>query len=182
MNDDPDSGRGSKTAGTKHRTADAINVLLPEDQPDSEDTRALAERLHIAAKIALEMASAGSGALTLVLSCDDEVRTLNRQFRGADKPTNVLSFPAGHTVPEVGAPDYLGDVIIARETVAREADEQGKSFAAHATHLVIHGVLHLLGHTHEAEDDAMRMEALEVAALSRLGLPDPYAEKTLAQT
>jgi probable rRNA maturation factor len=160
----------------------AIDVFLPEDQSESEEAHAFAERLRLAAETALDTAEAGPGELTIALTQDEEVRALNRQFRGADKPTNVLSFPAEYTAPEPGAPPYLGDVILARETVAREADAQGKSFLDHATHLVVHGVLHLLGHTHDADEDSARMESLEVAALARLGLPDPYAETTLAET
>ncbi len=160
----------------------AIDVLLPEDQPEDEEARVLGKRLRVAAETALDAAEAGPGALTVALSGDEEVRVLNRQFRGADKPTNVLSFTAEYTAPEPGEPPYLGDVILARETLAREADAQGKSFLDHATHLVVHGVLHLLGHTHDAEEDAARMESLEVAVLARLGLPDPYAETTLAET
>ncbi|RIA55369.1 rRNA maturation RNase YbeY [Dichotomicrobium thermohalophilum] len=184
MSDDPDPGQRSSGAATTDTAASghAIDVVLPEDQSECDDTRAIANRLCAAAEIALEMAETGPGAVTVVLSNDEEVRALNRHFRGADKPTNVLSFPAEYTAPEPGAPPYLGDVIVARETVAREAGEQGKSFLDHATHLVVHGVLHLLGYTHDAEDDAERMEALEVAALERLGLPDPYAEATLAET
>lgn len=184
MSDDPDPGQSWNAAAITDAAAPshAIDVLVPDDQSETTESRALAERLRAAAETALDMAEAGPGALTLALSDDEEVRALNRQFRGADKPTNVLSFPAEYTVPEPGAPPYLGDVILARETVAREADAQGKSFNDHATHLVVHGVLHLLGYTHDADEDAARMEALEVAALARLGLPDPYAETILAET
>ena len=104
------------------------------------------------------MAEVRRGAVTILLSDDEWVRALNRQFRGADKPTNVLSFPAEGAATEPGAPPYLGDVILALETVAREAGAQGKSFLDHATHLAVHGVLHLLGHTHDADEDAARMD------------------------
>lgn len=182
MNDDPDPGQRPNAAATADAAASgfAIDVLLPEAQSETPEVRALVERLLVAAETALEMAGASPGAVTILLSDDEEVRALNRQFRGADKPTNVLSFSAGGGATEPGAPPYLGDVILALETVALEADAQGKSFPDHATHLAVHGVLHLLGHTHDAEEDAARMEALEVAALARLGLPDPYAETTLA--
>ncbi len=184
MNDDPDPGQRSNAAATTDAATSghAIDVLFPEDQPERDETRALAERLRVAAETALGMAEARPGAVTILLSDDEEVRALNRQFRGADKPTNVLSFPAEGAATEPGALPYLGDVILALETVAREAGAQGKSFLDHATHLAVHGVLHLLGHTHDADEDAARMEALEVAALARLGLPDPYAETTLAET
>jgi len=181
MSDDPDPGQRSSDATEAAASSHVIDILFPEDK-SSEESRVLVARLRMAAETVLDMAETGPGALTLVLSRDDEVRALNRQFRGADKPTNVLSFPADPTMPEPGEPPYLGDVILARETLARESTALGKSFLDHATHLAIHGVLHLLGHTHEAEEDAARMEALEVAALARLGVPDPYVEATLAST
>lgn len=107
-------------------------------------------------------------ALTIALSGDRAVRTLNRDFRGKDKPTNVLSFPADE-------PDYLGDVILAHGVVEQEAQEQKKSFTDHTTHLVVHGVLHLLGYDHETgEEDAKKMEALEKRILKSLKIADPY--------
>jgi len=185
MSDDPDPGQRWNRAATQAgdtASEHVIDVVLPEDQPETDEMRALAERLRVAAEAALDTAEAGPGALTLVLTDDEEVRALNRAFRGADKPTNVLSFPEPETPQALEEPPYLGDVILARETIVREAGEQNKSFPAHASHLVVHGVLHLLGYTHDADEDAARMEALEVVALARLGLPDPYAEISLAET
>ncbi|GLQ20770.1 rRNA maturation RNase YbeY [Algimonas porphyrae] len=109
------------------------------------------------------------GELSIVLSDDDKVRTLNRDFRGRDKPTNVLSFPMP---PETA---MMGDVVLARETIAREAREQGKSFPNHFVHLLIHGVLHLQGFDHEADQDAADMEAREVRALACLSIDNPYS-------
>ena len=111
---------------------------------------------------------AAEGALTVVLSDDEEVQSLNRDYRAKDKPTNVLSFPDG----EHG---HLGDIILAYETIAREAVEQGKDFNNHMAHLVVHGVLHLLGYDHElGEGEAEDMEAREIAILHRLGIENPY--------
>ena len=107
-----------------------------------------------------------SGDLCVVLANDRLQRRLNRDFRGADKPTNVLSF--------AGAPEGLGDVVLALETVAREARTQGKSLADHVAHLVVHGVLHLMGYDHETRREAARMERLEARILDRLGIADPY--------
>ncbi len=105
------------------------------------------------------------------------LRGLNRDWRGIDKPTNVLAFPADDAV-SVGAaggpPRQLGDVILGYETVAAEARAQGKPTAAHLSHLVVHGVLHLLGFDHQTDAEAADMEAAEVAILAGLGLPDPY--------
>lgn len=111
--------------------------------------------------------------LCLVLSNDAQVRFLNRVWRRKDRPTNVLSFPAADTAP-AGAPLLLGDVVLARETIRRQARAQDKPADAHLQHLVVHGVLHLLGHDHIRAADAAAMERLEVAILARLGVPDPY--------
>lgn len=120
-------------------------------------------------------ADPGEHELSVLLADDAEIRALNRAWRGKDQPTNVLSFPAG--APTVnGAPRLLGDVALAYETVAREAAEQGKSLADHFRHLLVHGVLHLLGHDHEEEEAAERMEGLERKILAGLGIADPYRE------
>lgn len=110
----------------------------------------------------------GARSLTVALADDKAVRALNARHARKDKPTNVLSFPSGERA-------FLGDVVLARQTVWREAREQNKSPADHVAHLVVHGTLHLLGHDHETSDaDADRMEALERRILKRLGVADPY--------
>jgi probable rRNA maturation factor len=114
-----------------------------------------------------------AGEIAALLGGDDLVRTLNRAHRGEDRPTNVLSFPAGQ--PSHG---FLGDIVLAYETVAREAAEQGKSLEAHAAHLLTHGFLHILGYDHDLDRDAERMEARERAILASLGWPDPYAAES----
>ena len=111
-------------------------------------------------------APAGGGELCVVLADDALQRRLNRAFRGRDKPTNVLSF--------AGAPGALGDVVLALETVAAEARAQGKPLADHVAHLVVHGVLHLMGHDHETRGQARHMERLEIEILAGLGIADPY--------
>lgn len=108
--------------------------------------------------------------VAVVLTSDDEVRGLNRDWRDRDRPTNVLSFP----LVAPGASGPLGDVVLAAETVQREAEELGRPVAQHAAHLVVHGVLHLLGHDHMSDDEAARMEALEARILATLGIADPY--------
>jgi probable rRNA maturation factor len=112
-----------------------------------------------------------SGAVALMLGDDASVAALNKQFRGKDGPTNVLSFPPAFG----GAQEFLGDIVLAAETVAVEAEFQGKRFEHHAAHLVVHGFLHLLGYDHEAADQAEQMEARERAILATIGIPDPYA-------
>lgn len=104
-----------------------------------------------------------------------ESRKLNRDWRGQDHATNVLSFPAGETPELAGEPPSLGDLAICAPVVLREAREQGRSPQAHWAHMMVHGVLHLLGHDHEVERDAQVMEACEVAILESLGFGNPYA-------
>jgi probable rRNA maturation factor len=124
-----------------------------------------------------------SATVSVLLTGDTQQRALNRDWRGKDAATNVLSFPAraiiaGETPePEfAGVPLELGDLALAFETCAREAKEQGKPLEHHLDHLVIHGVLHLLGYDHIEDIDAAIMEPLEVSILAGLGIPDPYAD------
>lgn len=115
----------------------------------------------------------------IALADDERVRVLNRDYRGKDRPTNVLSFALteGEEIPvPEGGPVMLGDLVLARETVLREAAEQGKAPRDHAAHLIVHGVLHLLGYDHLTDADALLMERTEAAVLARFGLADPYAE------
>lgn len=146
--------------------------------PDPADLRAWA-RAALAA-IADPEASAEPG-LTVRVVDEVEAQALNRDFRGRDYATNVLSFPFTDVPPEaleeMGAP-YLGDLAICAQVVAREASEQGKAPKAHWAHMVIHGVLHLSGHDHQNESEASAMEWLERRILADLGFPDPYQATT----
>ena len=122
---------------------------------------------------AAEAALAGERGrtVTVLLTNDETVRDLNERFRGKNRPTNVLSFPA------IDNPEgFIGDVALAHGVCAREAAEQGKSLAHHLQHLVAHGVLHLVGYDHQTDAEAEAMEALEREILSGLDVPDPYAE------
>lgn len=135
----------------------------------------LSEEALISAARAAYSAAGGKGAreVTLVLSCDDEVRTLNRTWAGKDRATNVLSFPAGAAAH--GEEDtMLGDIVLACETLEREAAQGGISLQQHASHLVVHGLLHLLGYDHATDAEAAVMEELETEILGKLGYPDPY--------
>lgn len=113
----------------------------------------------------------GAGELAVVLTDDSTIRGLNRDWRGIDAATNVLSFP---TRDAGGKPPLLGDIVLAYETVAREARAQGKPFAHHVAHLVVHGFLHLVGYDHEHGEDAEIMERTERNILQRMAIPDPY--------
>lgn len=112
--------------------------------------------------------------VSILLTDDAHMTALNRQFRQRATPTNVLSFPAGPTPAAASATRYLGDIALARQTVASEAAAQGKTVADHLSHLVVHGTLHLLGLDHQTDADAERMEALEIGVLKNLGINDPY--------
>jgi probable rRNA maturation factor len=118
--------------------------------------------------------AAGIAEMTVVLADDGKVRGLNRRFRGIDRTTNVLAFPAGPAAAGPRQPRILGDVVLARGKVTREAARQGKGLAAHVSHLVVHGVLHLLGHDHKDEPEAEAMEGLEIAVLAAIGVGNPY--------
>jgi probable rRNA maturation factor len=124
--------------------------------------------------LAAEVGTADSAAC-VALSSDAEVARLNATYRGKTAATNVLSFPAGPAPAEAGDVRPLGNLVLAAETVAREAEELGLPREHHLQHLVVHGLLHLLGYDHEKDDEAELMESLEVRILARLGIDDPYA-------
>ena len=142
----------------------------------------------VAAALALTPFASLAQAAPLVevavrLTDDAEVQTLNRDFRSKDKPTNVLSFPQVQNDLLEGLANsddgeiLLGDIVLARETCAREAQEKAISIADHATHLIVHGTLHLVGYDHGDDASAGAMEALEVKALASLGIANPYADQ-----
>ena len=147
-----------------------------QSEPDAEAV------IHRAVAAAAEIVDAGIGEaeLAVMLTDDAGIRTLNSNWRGIDKPTNVLSFPA---LPPTGpggpddAPRMLGDIAIAYETTRQEADDEQKPFDHHLSHLAVHGFLHLIGYDHETDDDAEAMETLEHEILEQLGIPDPYADR-----
>ena len=115
--------------------------------------------------------------ISILLSNDKKLRALNKKYRGIDKPTNVLSFSnldENKTFQSIAMPQLLGDIAIAYETTMREAEKEGKKVVDHLSHLVVHGILHLLGHDHEYHAQALLMEALETSTLADLGIPDPY--------
>lgn len=149
-----------------------VEVLDPRWLESLRTARAICRR---AAQVAIDGSgkrlprhdSPGRVSIVVALDSDAAVRRLNRTYRGKDKPTNVLSFP--------GEKPFLGDIALARQTVLREAREQGKRPADHLTHLVMHGTLHLLGYDHERDErQARRMERLETRLLAAMGIADPY--------
>ncbi len=155
-----------------------IEIDLPVeagDWPTKRSLRALVQKAIDAALGEVGVSIDAPCEVGVVFTDDAHVQTLNAAWRGKDKPTNVLSFPAFPLSPGDRLPPMLGDIVLAAQTVQREAQLDGKPLEHHITHLVIHGFLHLLGHDHEDEGEADRMETLERAALARLAIPDPYA-------
>jgi len=161
-----------------------LDIDIDTPWPPEPDWADLAERaLEALLDLAPELDNQRLSA-SLLFTSDAEVQVLNREWRGKDKPTNVLSFPmidraALLALPRDGAPEMLGDIALAFETCAREAAEKAIPVEHHAAHLVVHGLLHLAGHDHELSDaDATAMEALETKALARMGLRNPYEPST----
>jgi probable rRNA maturation factor len=166
----------TRSSGPKAKPpAVAIDLMVEAgDWPPEEELQALAER-GVAAALAEIGPKGKASELSIVFTDDAHIKVLNAEWRGKDKPTNVLSFPAFPTKVGDPLPPMLGDIVLAAGTVAAEAALEGKPVAHHITHLVVHGLLHLLGHDHEDESEAEAMEGLERAILARLAIPDPYA-------
>ena len=159
-----------KTAA-RSRSKLKIDVVIDAGQwKKTRDVRQLVRRaVHEAAGVQ----STSGSELAIVLTNDSAIRQLNRVWRNVDAPTNVLSFPAA-TKQGADEPAHLGDIVLAYETIAREARDEGKPLANHIAHLVVHGYLHLLGFDHERNADAEAMEQTERDILGRLAIPDPY--------
>jgi probable rRNA maturation factor len=182
----PEPGAGRKrSSGSMATFALPITEVLVvaecwQSEPDAE---AVIQRAVATAAEIVDSglnADLGEAELAVMLTDDSGIRTLNNNWRGIDKPTNVLSFPA---LPPTGgggpddAPRMLGDIAIAYQTTRAEADDEQKPFDHHLSHLAVHGFLHLIGYDHEKDDDAEAMEALETEILAQLGIPDPYADR-----
>lgn len=153
-----------------------VTIPCPLWERARADAAALAETAaHLTL---LQSHAAPTSVVDVTLTDDAAQRALNHTWRGKDASTNVLAFPAADPAipPPGGAPLLLGDVVLAYETVAREAAEQHKPLADHLRHLVVHGVLHLLGYDHTQPADAAAMEAREIAILAELGVPNPYRD------
>ena len=174
-----DGGHASKLGAAFDPSGDGksvIEVLIEDQGWDTLSPEQIAEDCLDAAGAELPSAPL-SKTVTALLTSDEAVQALNRDFREKDKPTNVLSFPAE---PMPGLPEEmqpLGDLALARETCLREAADKGISAKDHVAHLIVHGLLHLLGYDHLSEGEAEEMETLERRILERLGISDPYAEQ-----
>ena len=155
-----------------------MKVLVDVQRACSDDTIPEADAINT--WVSRAVAAAGESRnheVSVRIVGADEIRALNREFRGSDKPTNVLSFPAGPIdgLPD-GEPVPLGDVVVCAQVIAEEAQVQGKRPSDHWAHLLVHGTLHLMGFDHQEEPQATEMEGMETAILTEHGLEDPYKE------
>ena len=151
----------------------AIDVIVESPLWDAADAAATVRRALDETATAMG-ANFEDHAVAVLLTDDAAIRRLNAQWRRIDKPTNVLSFPPANGPKQADGSKSLGDIAIAYETAAREAQAEDKPFADHLAHLAVHGFLHLLGYDHDLDDEAETMEELERVILARLGVPDPY--------
>jgi probable rRNA maturation factor len=163
----PAAGRG--------KAAPQIDIMVQSPLWKAQPRAAATVRNAIAA--AAKAASTPRAELAIVLTDDSTIHALNRDWRGHDRPTNVLSFPAKPPRGKSTPVRLLGDIVVAYETVAREAKAEDKPFRNHLAHLAVHGFLHLLGYDHDNARAARKMERLEVDILARLRIPDPYAAR-----
>ena len=162
----------------------SISLALAEEAGEWDDVEAIEALAEAAldaavrdlAKLEAQPFPTDPPEVSLVLADDAMMAEINSQWRNQPKPTNVLSFPAFPLVPGGPPGPMLGDIILARETIEREAGELGKPVDAHITHLIVHGFLHLFGYDHIENSDAERMEAIETRILASLGLSDPYGD------
>jgi probable rRNA maturation factor len=155
----------------RRTTKDGCRVDVLVESRLWKEPRAVKSLVRRAIKEAAAAVSTSKAELAIVLTNDSAIRLLNRDWRGTDAATNVLSFPVQGAV---GGPPIIGDIVLAYETVAREARDEGKPFAHHVAHLTVHGFLHLNGYDHQRSKDADEMEKLERKILRRLAIPDPY--------
>ena len=163
-------------AGDRAQVDIDIRIDAPHWEGAAKDASLAAVRVAAEAALADLAPGPGTWELSILLTADAAIAELNRDWRGKDGPTNVLSFPSDDDAPAAdGPPALLGDVIVAHETLVREAAAADIPFDDHLRHLVVHGVLHLLGYDHENDAEAEEMEARETEILAGLGVPDPYA-------
>jgi probable rRNA maturation factor len=163
------------TPALKRRAAaPSVDIQIASPRWDAEAAAEQTVRDAIAAAAAA--VEAEDGEVSVVLTDDETIRALNRDWRKIDKPTNVLSFPAPATPT---GEKMFGDIVIAHETLARECNEEGRIFLHHLAHLTVHGFLHLIGYDHQTDSDADAMEALESKIMIAMKRPDPYLGRDL---
>lgn len=157
-------------AKPKSKAGPSVDIDVQSPLWDAQPAADATVRAAIAAAAAL---STSGGEVSILLTDDSAIRVLNRDWRGIDKATNVLSFPAPEILSK-GAAGILGDIVIAYETLQRECTDEDRDFLHHLTHLTVHGYLHLVGYDHQNDADAAAMESLESKIMTRMQLPDPW--------
>ena len=164
-----------RPAPSKPSPAPSIDIdvrsSLWEAQPQAEST------VRAAIVAAAAMLAEADGEVSVVLTDDAAIQTLNREWRGFDKPTNVLSFPAA----KAGGAGLLGDIVIAYETLSRECADEDRAFLHHLAHIAVHGFLHLVGYDHQTDSQAEEMEGLESEIMLGLAMPDPYLDSSVVR-
>jgi probable rRNA maturation factor len=160
------------------RRAPAPSIDIQVQSPLWQAEPAAEQTVRDAIAAAAATLSTADGEVAILLTGDKAIRALNRQWRGIDKPTNVLSFPAAVTAASIGAM-FFGDIVIAYETLKRECDDENRIFLHHLAHLAIHGFLHLIGYGHEIDAEADEMEGLESKIMMRMQMPDPHLARDL---
>jgi probable rRNA maturation factor len=167
---------GDAPAGTEAEPPLSLDIDVVHDGGDWAAVAGADDLVRVAATAVAAELDLARSEVCVALSNDVQVAELNKSYRGKAAPTNVLSFPAGPTIPiDEDEARFLGDVVIALETLQREAGDLGLPVEHHMQHLVVHGLLHLLGYDHGTDVEAQAMEGLEVRILKRLGIADPYA-------
>jgi len=164
------------SAPSRRTPAPSIDIQIQSPLWDAQPLAAQTVRDAIAAAAAT--LSTADNEVSILLTDDKAIRLLNREWRGIDKPTNVLSFPVATTKASVRMP-LFGDIVIAYETLKRECDDEDRIFLHHLAHLTVHGFLHLIGYDHQVEAQAEEMEGLESKIMTRLQMPDPYRARDL---
>jgi probable rRNA maturation factor len=164
------------SAPRRHAPAPSIDIQIQSSLWDAQPLAAQTVRDAIAAAAAT--LSTADNEVSILLTDDKAIRLLNREWRGIDKPTNVLSFPAAATKASVRMP-LFGDIVMAYETLKRECDDEDRIFLHHLAHLTVHGFLHLIGYDHQVEAQAEKMEGLESKIITRMQMPDPHLARDL---
>ena len=164
------------SAPSRHSPAPSIDIQIQSPLWDAQPLAAQTVRDAIA--VAAATLSTTDNEVSILLTDDKAIRLLNREWRGIDKPTNVLSFPAATTKASIRMP-LFGDIVMAYETLKRECDDEDRIFLHHLAHLTVHGFLHLIGYDHQVEAQAEEMEGLESKIMTRLQMPDPHLARDL---
>ena len=160
------------------RRAPVPSITIQVQSPLWEAEPAAEQTVRDAIAAAAATLSTADNEVSVLLTDDKAIRLLNREWRGIDKPTNVLSYPAATTKASIRMP-LFGDIVIAYETLKRECDDEDRIFLHHLAHLTVHGFLHLIGYDHQVEAQAEKMEGLESKIMTRMQMPDPHLARDL---